>query len=298
MAQPPPPEPGSSAELLALVAAYQIQTQQLRDRVERYVRSLWRSLGEYRDAQLVSYVRDVVPVVLGAQTQMSSLTSAYLAHQKQYALGTPFRPVAVDLAKVTGAGARNGNVMPDIEHARPFTAVWIDLHDQIERQTALNIDKAIALGEQRAVGLALDDVQLAKTHTAQLIAQDDKRLRYTERVLEGESSCGLCIVASTQRYRAAELMPIHGGCDCSQEFVYVDKDPGKLVHLERLQNVHDRIQERFGASSPAAQEIPGTASNYDMALMYRDVLVTHEHGELGSVLGVRGQDFTGPSDLA
>lgn len=31
---------------------------------------------------------------------------------------------------------------------------------------------------------------------------------------------------------------------------------------------------------------------------YSDVLVVHEHGEIGPVLGFRGDHFTGPSDIA
>lgn len=33
------------------------------------------------------------------------------------------------------------------------------------------------------------------------------------------------------------------------------------------------------------------------AINYRDIIITHDHGELGPVLAVRGQDFTGPSDI-
>jgi hypothetical protein len=32
--------------------------------------------------------------------------------------------------------------------------------------------------------------------------------------------------------------------------------------------------------------------------MYRDLIVTHHHGELGPVLAVRGQHFDGPGSIA
>ena len=35
----------------------------------------------------------------------------------------------------------------------------------------------------------------------------------------------------------------------------------------------------------------------DGPVAYRDVLVSHEHGELGPVLAVKGRPFQGPNDL-
>lgn len=288
--QSPQPDP----RLLALAAAYQAQTEGLRAKIERYVRSTWRSLRIYRNQQRAQFIREVVPVVNGAQRQVSSLTSAFLAHQRQIALGTPFKPAAVDPEKVTGSAARLGTP-PDQVYGRPFDLTWRQLHD-LPHQPGM-IEKAITAGEDRAVELALDDVQLAKNHTAAEVGKADDRVKYVRRILEGPSSCGLCIVASTQRYHPAKLMPIHGGCDCGQEFVYSDTDPGQILDLNTLQDIHDRIEQRFGASNAGARRIPGTG-NYKTALQYRDVLVTHEHGELGPVLSVRGAKFTGPSDIA
>ena len=71
-------------------------------------------------------------------------------------------------------------------------------------------------------------------------------------------------------------------------------DPIPQVHhidVDRLEGVHDRIEERFGKSERGAREIPGSVARYS------DVLVTHEHGELGRILSVRGHKFTGPNDI-
>lgn len=267
----------------------------LRDRLERFVRGTWRGYRVYRNEQQTAYVRDVVPVVLGAQQQMASLTSAFLAHQRQIALRTPFRPLPVDPQKVTGTAARLGTPPTDV-HARPFNLVWRQL-DELPHVPG-SIEQAIKAGEERAVELAVDDVQLTKNHTAAAVAKNDDRIKYVRRILEGPSSCGLCIVASTQRYHPGKLLPIHGGCDCSQEFVYADKDPGNILDLDTLQDVHDRIEQRFGKSDAGARRVPGDHKNArGRALQYSDVLITHDHGELGPVLGVRGADFTGPSDL-
>jgi hypothetical protein len=288
-----PTQTQADPTFVTLAVAYQQQTQALRDRLSNYVRSFWKSLGTYRAPQQAQYARDVTPVVLGAQQQMASLTTSFLAHQRQRALGGAWRPAAVDMAKVTGKAARLGTP-PNEVHARPFNLVWRQL-DELPHEPG-SIEKAIESGLNRAEELALDDLQLTKNHTQAEVAKADNRVKYVERLLEGPSSCGLCIVASTMRYHPGKLMPIHGGCDCGQRFVYADEDPGHILHLDRLQNVHDAIEQRFGASDAGARFIPG--NNYDTALQYRDILVVHEHGELGPVLGVRGSAFTGPSDLA
>lgn len=291
-----PTQTQADPSFIALAFTYQRETQAVRTRLSNYVKAYWASLGMYRAAQQSRYVREVVPVILGAQRQMATLTTGFLAYQRQQALGTPWKPYPVDPRKVTGKAARLGTPPQDV-HARPFNLVWRQL-DELPREPG-SIDKAIEAGLNRAEELALDDLQLTKNHTQAEIAKADGRVKYVERVLEGPSSCGLCIVASTMRYHPGKLMPIHGGCDCGQRFLYADEDPGNILHLDRLQDIHDRIQQRFGSSDAGARLVGGDAKNaYGQALMYRDVLVTHEHGELGPVLGVRGADFTGPSDLA
>ena len=259
------------------------------------MRSLWKSLGVYRAPQQARYAAQVVPVIIGAQQHMSAVTSQFLAQQRQHALGGRALPIPVDVQKVTGSAARLG-ADPMAVHQRPFNLVWRQL-DELPHEPG-SIEQAIKAGENRAVSLALDDVQLAKNHTAADTAAQDPRVKYVRRILEGTYSCGLCIVASTQRYHPGTLMPIHGGCDCGQEFLYSDKDPGQILDLNTLQDIHDRIEERFGASSPGARTIPGATDAKGLALHYRDVLVTHQHGELGPVLAVRGQPFLGPHDLA
>jgi hypothetical protein len=300
------PDP-RSLEYAAALATYQVQTQALRAKVEQYVRQLWRSLGSYRNADMARFTNQAVPVVLGAQTAMSSLTTANLAHQRQIALGGRFQPVAVDVRRVTGAAARNGAVEPDEVYGRPFHLVWRQL-DELPREPGA-IEQAIAAGEERAVELALDDQQLTKQHTAlEILRHDDQVVGY-RRVLEGAHSCGLCIVASTQRYRKDQLLPLHGGCDCSVGTIWGQADPGrtieataridgKLTPIADLPDVHDRIEQRFGRSSSAARAIPGARDAHGRILQYRDVLITHDHGELGPVLAVRGAEFTGPTDLA
>lgn len=285
------PQPAAD---LAVIAAYQAQTRALRARLDVLVTRVWRSLGTYRRPQMQRFVKDVTTLVLAGQTQMSALTVGYMTAQRNAILGrsVTFR---VNPRDVTGANARNGTD-PRMVYERPFHLVWRQLHDQPHVAGAVNA--AIQSGLDRAVELAMTDLQLAKVQTAAAAGSQDKLARWSERVLEGPHSCGLCIVASTQRYRAGELLPIHGGCDCSQRTVYGEIAPPQVLDPTKLADIHDRIEQAFGASSSSARVIPGARDARNKLIRYRDVLVVHEHGELGSVLAVKGRPFLGPGDLA
>jgi hypothetical protein len=294
-----------AAEFAAALAAYQARTAVLRTQVEAYVRRLWSSLGSYRNADMTRFVQQVLPFVAGAQQTMTALTVANLARQAEIALGTAVKPAAVDVKKTTGSAARNGAAMAAV-YGRPFHLVW-RLLDELPREPGM-VDQAIQAGADRAVDLALDDQQLAKQHTAlEVLGQDDKVVGY-RRVLEGPHSCGLCIVSATQRYHKEQLLAIHGGCDCSVAAIWGDSDPGqtiaatarvdgRLVPVADLPDVHERIEQRFGRSGSSARIIPGARDANGRILKYRDVLVTHDHGELGPVLAVKGHPFLGPTDL-
>jgi hypothetical protein len=130
---------------------------------------------------------------------------------------------------------------------------------------------------------AATDLQLAKTHSSRFVLGGKDHVVGYRRVLEGRKSCGLCIVASTQRYHKDDLMPIHGHCDCGVEPIFGDADPGQVVDTSTLEGVHAAIEERFGVSDRSGRD----------PVDFRQVLVTHEHGELGPVLAVKGQQFTG-----
>lgn len=273
------------ADAGAVVVAYQRQTEQLRQRLGDLIAQLWRSLDSYRDP--APFVGRVVPLVTGAQMRMASLTAAYLAAVRQISAGGTGTPVAVLDSRVTGAVTRNGTPLTDV-YERPFHTVWRELHD-LPREAGA-VDRAIQAGLDQALVEARTDVQRTKALTARETFAADRHVAGYRRVLEGARSCGLCVVASTQRYHKADLLPIHPGCDCAVAPIYGEEDPGQVIDEQRLAAAHQAVAERFGRSDASARGRDGVPA-------YRDVLIVHQHGELGPVLGVRGQGFTGPSDL-
>lgn len=270
-----PPDPA----VVRLVNAHISADAQIRNRVATFVGRVWDSLGSYRDADIGRFIDAVLPVVLGGEQQLAAITDAYLARLAAAVLGGQPRPVGVPAAEVTGAALRG--VDPDEVYRRPGVTVWTALAE------GKSLAEAIKLGRQRALSIAKIDLQLAKTHTARRVFSRDDRVVGHRRVLTGRENCGLCVVASTQRYHKAELQPIHGGCDCGVEPIYGREDPGQVIDPDTLEQAHAAIEERFGVSDRGGRD----------PIDYRDVLIVREHGELGPVLTVKGHRFTGPDDI-
>ena len=270
-----------------IILANRDQTSLLRARILTFVRRLWLGLGNYYDADINRFVRSVVPIIEGGKQQMASLTDIYLAAVEAAALGEKVKPVGVSPSAVTSEALR-GVPASDV-YQRAGVTVWTALGG------GSDLTDAVTQGLERAVSMASTDLQLAKTHTARRVLSGKPHVSGYRRVLEGASSCALCIVASTQRYHKEALMPIHPVCNCGVEPIY-GEDTGQIIEPDVLDNIHETIAERFGSSDAGAREIPGVTQG-GKPLRYRDVIVVHEHGEVGPVLTVRGHKFTGPNDI-
>jgi len=146
---------------------------------------------------------------------------------------------------------------------------------------------AEALGEARTRLLSITetDLQLARTHAAQQSMQRGGA-QFFRRRLTGSKNCALCVLASTQRYRVENLMPIHPGCDCKVEPLAGNRDPGQIIDEATLKAAHAAVAKGVGQSDAGGR-----------APDYRDVIITRQHGEYGPLLAVRRHEFTGPDDV-
>lgn len=79
---------------------------------------------------------------------------------------------------------------------------------------------------------------------------------------------------------------IISNCDCGTVPIIGNKDPGQVIDEITLEAVHDAIARDLGA-----QYVDRGAR---APLDYRKVVIEHHHGELGAVLGVKGQHVQGP----
>lgn len=267
----------AAREQRAMIEAYGRATTQMRVDLLTSLLALFRGLGSWRDSDQGRFIAAAVPRLLGSQRQMASVTEAFLTRMASDMLGRPAR--APGIQPQTGTQLRG--VDPEVVYARPFKTMYATLGDGRDFPTAMEY------ATRRLVHLVTTDLQLAKTHAAHDTLAEQDGVQYYQRVLTGTVSCGLCIVASTQRYHKGDLLPIHPGCDCSVTPIVGTQDPGQVINQDRLEDVHDAIQQAFGVSDRGGRN----------PIDYRDVLVEHVHGEIGPVLGKRGDNFTGPDDV-
>lgn len=237
----------------------------------------WTGLKSWRSADVQTFQRAALPVLLAGQRQVASLTTTYLERLYRDVADESSR-VALNFERVTGTALRG--VDPATVYKRPFKEVWTALAD------GEPFDVALTRGENRLSTLAKTDLQLARTHTAREVTAQQPGVEYTVRVPIGEYNCALCLIAATQRYRKKNLLPIHPGCDCLVKTVKASYDPGQVIDEDRLNAIHAAV-EAAGLTSDRGGRVTD----------YRKLIIQHTHGEIGPVLGFKGQRFTGPTDI-
>ncbi|CRK59066.1 Phage protein [Alloactinosynnema sp. L-07] len=264
----------------ALIRQFVTGRRTLRSALVEYIRRWFLTSESFRDADATRFVNQVVPVALGAQRSIASAAWAFQGRMLADLTGDRAAPVPLRVDQVTGAALRG--VDPDVVYRRPFNEIYRQLGD------GKSLTEAVTAGERRAKLIGLTDLELADTHAAREILATDRRRapRFFRRELTGDENCGLCVIASTQRYRTGELMPIHPGCDCVPVPIAATKDPGQVIDRALLDAAHVAIEQRFGKS-----DVSGRAPDY------RKILLVREHGELGPVLTVAKHRFTGAEDV-
>jgi hypothetical protein len=279
-------------EQLGLVQAYGDATVRLRDALGRAIDAHWIELGSWREEDIPRFLARVLPLVNGSVAAMVTMTDAYLGAVLTDMLGGPS----------FGAGASRPTyprpgVTPAEVYRRPFQTTWTAL------SKGAQVSQAIQSGRSRAVSLATTDLQLAKRNASTARLVKEPRVVGYRRVLMGSKSCAMCALASTQRYRKERLMPVHPGCNCGVAPLVGTADPGQRINAAKARDqaaldtgdldelgdtdaLHAAISQRFGFD---AVDFRGQT--------YGDLVVTHQHGELGEVLARKGDRFTGPDDI-
>lgn len=244
----------------------------LRATVVQQLLVIWYSLSEYTEATLDEFLGAVLPVVLAAEQTSGSATEAYL-DSVLTAFGLP-GVSPVDFDNILGPNLRNGTSL-ELEYQRPFKEVWNALHNGHDFDTAKD------MGAMRLRQLAETDMQLSHTHTSRSLLRERNDVVGFRRVPTGDFTCALCMIASTQRYRKFDLMPIHPGCDCRVAPIISEEPVDQVLDSETLEQIHSAVENMFGFSDRSGRVID-----------YRKLLVVHEHGEYGPTLSKAGNRFT------
>lgn len=268
-----------------VVATYNAQVTAVRAAVLDYAARVWRGQGaKFRDADVERLVGLLVPKVQAGQLKVANLTSAYIASVSSLRTGSVVEPVAVDEAAILGARG----VPAEVVYERPVTTVRTALAQ------GLAFSEAVAEGARRLESIAATDVQMARVRQAQTSGRAAGWSRY-RRVLVGEENCGLCVIASTQRYRIRDLEPIHPGCNCGVDELAGDEPDRQVIDAPLLEAIHRHVAEFTGG--------PSDRGARDLAIGkpvsdYTDLIVTRMHGEYGPTLSWRKDRFTTAAGLA
>lgn len=236
------------------------------------------NLGSWRDEDIDVFIEQLSGPLTGIKSQTSNAVVAY--HEKMAGLAKkPFTaPNMADLDLSTAA-LRNGANVKEV-YTRPFVQMRMAL------AKGEQFSDALLTGSQTATSLARTEVQLSKRKASLFARRANDNIVGYLRTLTGSENCALCYVASTQRYRKGDLMPIHPGCDCGEMPIYGDSDPGQVIDQQLLDKSHQAVEDRFGFSSSTGRG----------EIDYRKITV-RDHGELGPMLTVKGHKFVGPNNL-
>lgn len=241
-------------------------------------RNSFINLGSWRDEDVSRYLKQINNVLAGTKKQAANVALAFYRETAK-ANGKKFVSPKIPATALATAALRNGADFETV-YSRPF----VDLRTALSK--GQDMTQAIEAGARRAEDLARTEVQLARRGAGFSAREGNNNIVGYLRVLTGAEDCALCYVASTQRYTRGDLLPIHPGCDCGEEPIYGDSDPGQVIDEQLLDSTHQAIEDRFGSFDYGAR-----------AIDYRKAVVVREHGELGPVLTVKGQHWTGPNDL-
>lgn len=243
-----------------------------------FARKRFLEIGDVTDTAVAKYLKGVLPLVVAGATEMSTLTRGYYATLASL-LGQEFNAKRPPRNSLNPSELRGGAVGAEEIYTRGFVTARVALSN------GKPIDQALKMGADRIYNIARTDMQLAKTQTGLFIRSGNSNIVGFARTLSGAENCGLCYVASTQRYHKKDLLPIHPGCDCGEMPIYGNQDPGQVIDEANLEATHEAVASRFGVSARDAREID-----------YRKITI-EQHGELGPVLTVKGHKFTGPGDI-
>ena len=272
-----------------LDVAYDMRSDALRKQMAVYAIGMFMGLEAYRDADADRFALQLVPRIDAGQRQMAMLTDAYVARSAADVLGTAIVRGGVSAATTL---ALRGIAGEDV-FRRPFAT----MHNELARGST--VTQAVKAGGDRLQSLVTTGSQLAKTHAAQ-DSLERAGIEQYQRVLTGRENCALCVIASTQRYRVGELMPIHPGCDCGIRGFKGDPEQ-QVINPTLLSNTHDEIARRMGLSDPQARDlgIGKTVQYGDTSRLadFTELIVAREHSEIGPILSWRSDQFTGPADF-
>ena len=231
--------------------------------VQRSIWTLWATFAAwYSASQVADLASRSTTVVQPARQVAGNLGAAYMREVLAGLTAVRRRAPQVDLPP-----ARQGADLAQV-YARPAEAYRLTF--------ALTDDPDAArdAAEQRLQALVRDDLLLARRdgeHEQMRLAGVERYRRIVHPELSATGVCGLCLAAADRVYTIDELLPVHDRCKCT---VAPDSDAAAEAVAVDLAQLY--------------KDAGGTTDGRALKKVRYQV---NEHGELGPVLGVKGQRF-------
>jgi len=208
-------------ELAAVQQAHHLALLDLQDGAGFAAGDVWDAVANLDDLAATRFATAANAIRESTTRQVSNLAVGYM-HATDATAGE-LTPAALE------------PVLPFIRGGAPGPEVYQRSIVEARARIAggATYEEAMASGRARAVSTARTDVILA--NRAELARGGALRpwvVGY-RRVLTGRS-CGFCATASTQRYRSADLLPLHPSCDCDVAEIIGEEDPGQIINQQLL----------------------------------------------------------------
>ena len=275
------------ASELELIEAYGDMSTSLIKKAGEAAEKAFYALPDYRDGYIQEFVEEYENILFGARIQAARMAAGFHSEVAR-ANGKRFTAPKIRAEDFTPENLRVFGERQEPYQARPFREVYKAL------SKGFSMTDSVAAGGARARILAQTDVQLARRKASLFSRRGNRNIVGYIRVLTGAENCGLCYVASTQRYNKNNLNPIHPGCDCGELPIYGDTDPGQVIDQYNLDRIHEAFENRFGVDDPGARDLGiGKAVQYKDGVRLADftLISIREHGELGPILTRRNEKF-------
>lgn len=262
------------AELTRWVDQYAAHSEALKKQLETALRALYVGQNLYSTATVTQIGAQAANSSDAQAIVMAGLASQYVATTTGIVTGDPLSAPSL--------------LLPALRNGADMTKVFQRPAKLYRRLKAQGVDQEEALARALDLVSALVDTNMTLAQRAAYTAAMEKLegtagITGYRRVVHPElaktGSCGLCVVASDQKYKTSQLMPLHPGCNCTVLPIIGDLDPGASLNEVSLSDLY------AAAGSTHAHDLINTK------------VVVHEHGEYGPVLWVKGQKFTSLDDL-
>lgn len=255
----------SEEEARAAIGLHRREKDRLIAEVTRQVAVATDQLDNPFDAD--DWFRWVLPLVDQAVKQTAIQTEAYLRITMEAKIGEAIAAETLNSERYSVEALR-GTPADDV-YARTLKA-W-----RIAEAAGRN-GKAAA--RFRATQTAATDIQLSSRRASRDWMSSAPGIAGYRRVLGPGKNCGLCVVASTQRYKTEDLMPIHSNCHCDVDPIPGDRPLPHVLDSDTVNLVKSRLKsEELPYTRDALSRLGFEADDLP------DVKIVH-HGELGPTL--------------